>query len=150
MFSHYLFRRRESSGAAFPIKSVVHIESQYPSHDSLLMNHITRFVILVRRKIMAIPNKKSTPCGSISAEPQGVVAEKERFELSNGFTRYTISSRAPSTKLGDFSMSQALLVNGHYITINLSLRQALFSVLQSFSRSSRFLPNRLQDGSWPS
>ena len=31
------------------------------------------------------------------------MAEKERFELSNGFTRYTISSRAPSTKLGDFS-----------------------------------------------
>ena len=31
------------------------------------------------------------------------LAEKERFELSNGFTRYTISSRAPSTKLGDFS-----------------------------------------------
>ena len=25
------------------------------------------------------------------------LAEKERFELSNGFIRYTISSRAPST-----------------------------------------------------
>ena len=33
------------------------------------------------------------------------MAEKERFELSNGFTRYTISSRAPSTKLGDFSLA---------------------------------------------
>ena len=36
------------------------------------------------------------------------LAEKERFELSNGFTRYTISSRAPSTKLGDFSMDKPL------------------------------------------
>ena len=44
------------------------------------------------------------------------MAEKERFELSNGFTRYTISSRAPSTKLGDFSMSQALPVNERYST----------------------------------
>lgn len=41
-----------------------------------------------------------------------VVAEKERFELSNGFTRYTISSRAPSTKLGDFSTP----VNSRIIT----------------------------------
>ncbi len=44
------------------------------------------------------------------------LAEKERFELSNRFTGYTISSRAPSTKLGDFSMSQALPVNKGYCT----------------------------------
>ena len=31
------------------------------------------------------------------------MAEMERFELSNPFTGYTISNRAPSTKLGDFS-----------------------------------------------
>ena len=31
------------------------------------------------------------------------VAEKEGFEPSNPFTGYTISNRAPSTKLGDFS-----------------------------------------------
>ena len=43
-------------------------------------------------------------------------AEKERFELSNRFTGYTISSRAPSTKLGDFSMPQALPVNKGYCT----------------------------------
>ena len=36
------------------------------------------------------------------------LAEKEGFEPSNGFTRYTISSRAPSTKLGDFSISDKL------------------------------------------
>ena len=44
------------------------------------------------------------------------LAEKERFELSNRFTGYTISSRAPSTKLGDFSMPQALPVNKGYFT----------------------------------
>ena len=37
--------------------------------------------------------------------PEPHAAEKEGFEPSNGFTRYTISSRAPSTKLGDFSTS---------------------------------------------
>ena len=31
------------------------------------------------------------------------MAEKEGFEPSNTFLRYTISNRAPSTKLGDFS-----------------------------------------------
>ncbi len=31
------------------------------------------------------------------------LAEKEGFEPSDGFTHHTISSRAPSTKLGDFS-----------------------------------------------
>ena len=51
------------------------------------------------------------------------MAEKERFELSNGFTRYTISSRAPSTKLGDFSMPQALLVNSGYFTTGKAMRQ---------------------------
>ena len=34
-----------------------------------------------------------------------ILAEKEGFEPSNPFTGYTISSRAPSTKLGDFSIS---------------------------------------------
>ena len=38
------------------------------------------------------------------SDTQDAVAEKERFELSNPFTGYTISSRAPSTKLGDFSI----------------------------------------------
>ena len=52
------------------------------------------------------------------------VAEKERFELSNRFTGYTISSRAPSTKLGDFSMPQALLVNMGYCTTGWTARQA--------------------------
>ena len=33
------------------------------------------------------------------------VAEKKGFEPLNPFTGYTISSRAPSTKLGDFSIS---------------------------------------------
>ena len=32
------------------------------------------------------------------------VAEKEGFEPSNRFAGYTISNRAPSTKLGDFSV----------------------------------------------
>ena len=36
--------------------------------------------------------------------PLYLVAEKEGFEPSNPFTGYTISSRAPSTKLGDFSI----------------------------------------------
>ncbi len=43
--------------------------------------------------------------------PQGVsfmLAEKEGFEPSNPFTGYTISSRAPSTKLGDFSITVGL------------------------------------------
>ena len=39
--------------------------------------------------------------------PKGLLAEKERFELSNRFTGYTISSRAPSTKLGDFSTDKS-------------------------------------------
>ena len=39
------------------------------------------------------------------------MSEKERFELSNGFTRYTISSRAPSTKLGDFSIFSFVFIN---------------------------------------
>ncbi len=56
-------------------------------------------------------------------------AEKERFELSNRFTGYTISSRAPSTKLGDFSTSQALLVNMGYFTTGSAARQAF---IQSF------------------
>ena len=51
-------------------------------------------------------------------------AEKERFELSNRFTGYTISSRAPSTKLGDFSTSQALSVNMGYFTTGQAARQA--------------------------
>lgn len=33
------------------------------------------------------------------------MAEKKRFELLNPVTGYTISSRAPSTGLGDFSIS---------------------------------------------
>ena len=43
------------------------------------------------------------------------MAEKERFELSNGFTRYTISSRAPSTKLGDFSIATRLARQRHLV-----------------------------------
>ena len=52
------------------------------------------------------------------------LAEKERFELSNGFTRYTISSRAPSTKLGDFSIGdERFAVNGNKYTTLFSARQ---------------------------
>ena len=52
------------------------------------------------------------------------LAEKERFELSNGFTRYTISSRAPSTKLGDFSTRDKLwLVNEKYSITKKCVRQ---------------------------
>ncbi len=46
------------------------------------------------------------------------MAEKERFELSNRFTGYTISSRAPSTKLGDFSKSNSVVVE-HCSTRNI-------------------------------
>ncbi len=54
------------------------------------------------------------------------MAEKERFELSNGFTRYTISSRAPSTKLGDFSTrDKHWLVNEKYFTTKRNVRQVL-------------------------
>ena len=62
------------------------------------------------------------------------VAEKERFELSNAFTRYTISSRAPSTKLGDFSMP----VNMRYITTNGKTCQLFFCVLTGFMNAERF------------
>ena len=34
------------------------------------------------------------------------MAEMERFELSNSFPSYTISNRAPSTGLGDFSIQR--------------------------------------------
>ena len=44
------------------------------------------------------------------------MAEKEGFEPSNPFTGYTISSRAPSTKLGDFSIVSAC-VNVRYYSI---------------------------------
>lgn len=67
-------------------------------------------------------------------------AEKERFELSNRFTGYTISSRAPSTKLGDFSTSQALPVNNGYFTTGWAARQAQNSIF-SF-RSGGFRPPR--------
>ena len=60
--------------------------------------------------------QKNTSCGCQSQEPQDVLAEKERFELSNPFTGYTISSRAPSTKLGDFSRT----LSGPGISIALS------------------------------
>ncbi len=50
------------------------------------------------------------------SDTQDAVAEKERFELSNPFTGYTISSRAPSTKLGDFSRT----LSGPGISIALS------------------------------
>ena len=43
------------------------------------------------------------------------LAEKEGFEPSNGFTRYTISSRAPSTKLGDFSRTDKLQLDAKII-----------------------------------
>lgn len=38
-----------------------------------------------------------------------IMAEKEGFEPSRPFPAYTISSRAPSTKLGDFSTTSAIL-----------------------------------------
>ena len=37
-----------------------------------------------------------------------MLAEKDGFEPSNPFTGYTISSRAPSTKLGDFSIYETV------------------------------------------
>ena len=39
------------------------------------------------------------------------MAEKVGFEPTRRFTAYTISSRAPSTKLGDFSTPERLLDN---------------------------------------
>ena len=69
-----------------------------------------------------VQNKEESP-GTLEI-PGLSLAEKERFELSNRFTGYTISSRAPSTKLGDFSMSQALPVNMGYFTTGEAARQA--------------------------
>ena len=57
-------------------------------------------------------------------------AEKERFELSNGFTRYTISSRAPSTKLGDFSLAACSKPNGNIVALNETfVKKKVFFVL---------------------
>ena len=54
-----------------------------------------------------------------------MLAEKEGFEPSNPFTGYTISSRAPSTKLGDFSIGSAC-VNVWYYSIIAGGCQSVF------------------------
>ena len=85
-----------------------------------------------------VQNKEESP-GTLEI-PGLSLAEKERFELSNRFTGYTISSRAPSTKLGDFSMSQALLVNVCYCTTGWTARQAFHqSFVVSLEISKIFL-----------
>ena len=62
------------------------------------------------------------------------MAEKVRFELTKPGVVYTISSRAPSTKLGDFSMP----VNMRYITTNGKTCQLFFCVLAGFMNAERF------------
>jgi hypothetical protein len=44
--------------------------------------------------------------GLVSAEG-GPVAERERFELSRPLRAYGISSAAPSTELGDYSVTSS-------------------------------------------
>ncbi len=90
-------------------------------------------------------NKEESP-GTLEI-PGLSSAEKERFELSNGFTRYTISSRAPSTKLGDFSMSQALPVNERYSTTVF-----YFSQEKNYAKNSQKIrqKNRLRTAVSPS
>ena len=61
--------------------------------------------------------------GEVMPTLQGTRAEKVGFEPTNGFTRYTISSRAPSTKLGDFSLAACSKIEQNYISILLEYCQ---------------------------